>query len=99
MSSSANERIFVSCSDSCQEGYEERESDEEDESDDEDEDEYKDFETIDSNKGDFNHGDIIANKYVLIRKIGYGTFSSVWLGYLLDISKQDKKYYAIKRIE
>ena len=50
---------------------------------------------IDKYKGDFNHGDIINGKYVLIRKIGFGTFSTVWLSYLLDGSKTEK-YYAIK---
>lgn len=53
---------------------------------------------IDKHKGDFNHGDIINNKYLLFYKIGYGTFSTVWLAYLLDteIQEQDKKFYAIK---
>lgn len=51
---------------------------------------------IDKNYGDFNYGDIIANRYVLIKKIGYGTFSTVWLAYLLDVNSQHKKFFAIK---
>jgi serine/threonine-protein kinase SRPK3 len=54
-----------------------------------------DSEYIDKYKGDFNHGDIINGTYVLIKKIGYGTFSTVWLSYLLDVTKKNK-YYAIK---
>ena len=42
-----------------------------------------------------NFGDIVNGKYVLIKKIGYGTFSTVWLGYLLN-STTEQKYYAIK---
>lgn len=50
---------------------------------------------IDKYKGDFNHGDIVGGRYVLLKKIGYGTFSTVWLGYLLDIGVSTK-YFAIK---
>lgn len=55
-------------------------------------------EYIDKNKGIENHGDIINGKYVLIKKIGYGTFSIVWLAYLLDVNIQEyeKKFFAIK---
>ena len=65
---------------------------------DEDEDEDDEGSTdnyIDKNKGDFNYGDIINGKYVLIKRLGSGTFSMVWLAYLLDGSKK-QKYYAIK---
>jgi serine/threonine protein kinase len=55
-------------------------------------------EHIDKNKGLENFGDIINGKYVLIKKLGYGTFSVVWLAYLLDRSKPDyeQKFFAIK---
>lgn len=55
-------------------------------------------ERIDKNKGLENFGDIINGKYVLIKKLGYGTFSVVWLAYLVDktVSEYDKKFYAIK---
>lgn len=49
----------------------------------------------DEEKGDFNHGDIINNTYVLIRKLGAGTYSTVWIGYKLH-DNSGKKYYAIK---
>jgi serine/threonine protein kinase len=50
---------------------------------------------IDKTKGDENLGIILNGKYVLIEKIGYGTFSSVWLAYKFeDIS--GKHFYAIK---
>ena len=53
---------------------------------------------IDKNKGLENFGDVINGKYVLIKKLGYGTFSIVWLAYLLDTSIKDyeRKFYAIK---
>ena len=45
-----------------------------------------------SKNGDELNGDVINNQYLLLHKIGYGSFSSVWLTY--DIS--DDKFYALK---
>ena len=45
-----------------------------------------------SKNGDELTGDVINNQYLLLYKIGYGSFSSVWLTY--DIS--DDKFYALK---
>ena len=50
---------------------------------------------IDKTKGDDNLGIILNGKYVLIEKIGYGTFSCVWLAYKFDDSS-NKNFYAIK---
>jgi serine/threonine protein kinase len=56
--------------------------------------------TIDSDSSDVDYskngneltGEVINNQYMLLYKIGYGSFSSVWLTY--DIS--DDKFYALK---
>jgi hypothetical protein len=45
-----------------------------------------------SQNGDELIGEVINNKFFLLYKIGYGSFSSVWLTY--DIS--DDKFYAMK---
>lgn len=45
-----------------------------------------------SKNGDEFIGDVINNQYMLLHKIGWGSFSSVWLTY--DII--DDKFYAIK---
>ena len=42
--------------------------------------------------GEEFRGSILNNKYALIDKIGYGSYSSVWLAYSIN----DNKYYAIK---
>lgn len=42
--------------------------------------------------GEQFRGDILYNKYALIEKIGYGSYSSVWLVYHI----QNNKYYAMK---
>lgn len=42
--------------------------------------------------GEQFRGDIIQSKYALIEKIGYGSYSSVWLVFNI----QDKSYYAMK---
>jgi len=42
--------------------------------------------------GEEFRGAILNNKYALIDKIGYGSYSSVWLAYCIN----DDKYYAIK---
>lgn len=42
--------------------------------------------------GEQFRGDIIQSKYALIEKIGYGSYSSVWLVFNI----QDKNYYAMK---
>ena len=47
---------------------------------------------VDHNKGDSNYGDMVDGRYILIKKIGYGTFSTIWLTYLLD----SHKYFAMK---
>lgn len=44
------------------------------------------------NHGEEFRGNVINNNYALIEKIGYGSFSSVWLAYSLN----NDKYYAIK---
>lgn len=44
---------------------------------------------IDKNKGLENLGDILNGKYVLINKIGYGTFSTVWLSYNIENGEYD----------
>jgi len=45
-----------------------------------------------SSNGDIFYGEVLNERYVLIRKIGYGAFSSVWLTF----DKNDQKFYAIK---
>jgi hypothetical protein len=45
-----------------------------------------------STNGDEFINDIINNQYMLLYKIGYGSFSSVWLTYNID----DNKFYAMK---
>lgn len=45
-----------------------------------------------SKNGDEFNGDVINNQYMLLYKIGWGSFSSVWLTY--DIL--DDKFYALK---
>jgi len=52
-------------------------------------------ECIDKTKGDHNLGIILNGQYVLIEKIGYGTFSAVWLAYKFADST-GKHFYAIK---
>ena len=52
-------------------------------------------ECIDKTKGDHNLGLILNGKYILIEKIGYGTFSAVWLAYMID-DRSGKNFYAIK---
>ena len=42
--------------------------------------------------GNIFYNEFLNNKYILINKLGFGAFSSVWLA--LDIN--DNKYYAIK---
>ena len=42
--------------------------------------------------GEEFRGSILNNKYALIDKIGYGSYSSVWLAYSIS----DNEYYAIK---
>ena len=42
--------------------------------------------------GEQFRGEIIHNKYALIEKVGYGSYSSVWLVYNI----QNMKYYAMK---
>lgn len=42
--------------------------------------------------GEEFRGSVLNNNYTLIDKIGYGSYSSVWLSYSL----KDEKYYAIK---
>ena len=44
------------------------------------------------NNGDEFYGEVLCNKYVLIKKIGFGSYSSVWLIY--DAEKND--FYAMK---
>lgn len=52
-------------------------------------------EYIDKTKGDENLGVILNGEYVLIEKIGYGTFSAVWLAYKFN-DLLGKHFYAIK---
>ncbi len=52
-------------------------------------------EYIDKTKGNQNLGVILNGRYVLIEKIGYGTFSAVWLAYKFD-DPSGKNFYAIK---
>jgi serine/threonine-protein kinase SRPK3 len=52
-------------------------------------------EYIDKNKGNQNLGVILNGRYVLIEKIGYGTFSAVWLAYKFD-DPTGKNFYAVK---
>lgn len=52
-------------------------------------------EYIDKTKGNQNLGVILNGRYVLIEKIGYGTFSAVWLAYKFD-DPTGKHFYAIK---
>ena len=42
--------------------------------------------------GNIFYNEILKNTYITIKKIGYGSFSSVWLAYNFN----DNKYYAIK---
>ena len=49
-------------------------------------------EFIDHNKGDANYGDIVDGRYFLIHKLGYGTYSTIWLSYLMETDK----FFAIK---
>ena len=42
--------------------------------------------------GEEFRGSILNNKYALIDKIGYGSYSSVWLAYCIN----DDVFYAIK---
>ena len=57
--------------------------------------ELSESEYIDKNKGNQNLGVILNGRYVLIEKIGYGTFSAVWLAYKLD-DPTGKNFYAVK---
>jgi len=50
---------------------------------------------IDKTKGDYNLGVFLNGKYILIEKIGYGTFSAVWLAYKFN-DNTNKNFYAIK---
>ena len=45
-----------------------------------------------STNGDEFKNDVINNQYMLLYKIGYGSFSSVWLTYNIE----DDKFYAMK---
>jgi hypothetical protein len=51
-----------------------------------------DSDTYDNTKGEEYAGQILKNKYIIIDKIGVGTFSAVWLSLNID----DLKLYAIK---
>ena len=51
-----------------------------------------DSSTYDKTKGEEFAGEILKNRYILIDKIGVGTFSAVWLALNVD----DLKLYAIK---
>ncbi len=42
--------------------------------------------------GDRFFGEVLEKKYLILKKIGYGAFSSVWLSYHI----YDKKFYALK---
>ena len=42
--------------------------------------------------GSIFYGDVLQKKYMLIKKIGYGSCSSVWLSYNVD----NQKFFAIK---
>ena len=42
--------------------------------------------------GDIFRGEVLNKKYALVKKIGYGAYSSVWLAY----DYENDKYYAIK---
>jgi serine/threonine-protein kinase SRPK3 len=44
------------------------------------------------NNGNEFYGEVLNNNYLLIKKIGYGSFSSVWLSY----GWNKRKFYAIK---
>jgi len=50
---------------------------------------------VDKTKGNNNLGKFLNGKYVLLDKIGYGTFSCVWLAYYINDPKKIY-YYAIK---
>ena len=52
-------------------------------------------EHIDKTKGNENLGVLLNGKYILINKIGYGTFSCVWLAYKLN-EQSNNKFCAIK---
>ena len=45
-----------------------------------------------SDNGNKFYGDVLKKRYMIIKKIGYGSFSSVWLTY--DLLK--KSFYAVK---
>jgi serine/threonine-protein kinase SRPK3 len=45
--------------------------------------------------GDEYHGMLLDNKYILLYKIGFGGFASVWLSYYINDPKK-QFYYAIK---
>jgi serine/threonine-protein kinase SRPK3 len=45
-----------------------------------------------STNGDHLTNKVLNNRYLLLKKIGYGSFSSVWL----TMDWNDKKYYALK---
>ena len=47
---------------------------------------------IDKHKGDHNYGDLIDGRYFLIKKLGYGTFSTIWLANMIDTDL----FFAIK---
>lgn len=72
-------------------------SDDSDESDNSDNSDLKsdDSDHIDKKKGDHNLGVILNGNYILLEKIGYGTFSAVWLAYKLN-DNTNKHFYAIK---
>lgn len=50
---------------------------------------------IDKTKGNNNLGALVNGEYVLIEKIGHGTFSAVWLAYKF-IDPTGKHFYAMK---
>ena len=87
-----SEKTSSSDDDSDDDSDEDSSEDSSDESDD-CSDESSDY--IDKTKGDDNLGLILNGNYVLIEKIGYGTFSCVWLAYKMDDST-GKHFYAIK---
>ena len=45
-----------------------------------------------STNGDVFYGEVLQKKYLLIKKIGYGSCSSVWLSYNID----NQKFFALK---
>lgn len=50
---------------------------------------------VDDDINDHFQGMMLHGKYVLLHKIGYGAFSTVWLSYLIN-DPNKKHYYAIK---